>query len=199
MRTDQQRCAEEFGFLTQQLPSCSVSSRRKSRVLGSSNTPAPAGELPSVCPMPSNVPSNVPTIALYQHLQTTPHRSANGVPVAIHNEGGKHRVVVTKDLPGDRWLNILTRAGCRVEVGGCKPHNTMKPTISMPMVGTTTAACLHTSSSGAPGLRLCRVHVHYWGMPCCCWCVLTGIQRTCTQLMIIACQDDVRVKPTEHH
>mmetsp|Transcript_25923 Transcript_25923/g.76833 ORF Transcript_25923/g.76833 Transcript_25923/m.76833 type:complete len:423 (-) Transcript_25923:213-1481(-) len=42
--------------------------------------------------------------------------SANGVPVEIHNEGGQHRVIVTKELPGDRWLNILTNAGCRVEI-----------------------------------------------------------------------------------
>jgi hypothetical protein len=25
-------------------------------------------------------------------------------------------VVVTKNLPGERWLQILTAAGCRVEV-----------------------------------------------------------------------------------
>ncbi len=34
-----------------------------------------------------------------------------------HNPSGKKRVVVTKELPGDLWLKILTRAGCRVEVG----------------------------------------------------------------------------------
>lgn len=34
----------------------------------------------------------------------------------VHNDGGKHRVIVTKDLPGDRWLKILTGADCRVEV-----------------------------------------------------------------------------------
>lgn len=34
-----------------------------------------------------------------------------------HNEAGKKRVVVTKDLPGDRWLEILTAADCRVEIG----------------------------------------------------------------------------------
>ncbi len=31
------------------------------------------------------------------------------------NASGNLRVVVTKELPGDRWLNILERAGCRVE------------------------------------------------------------------------------------
>ena len=34
----------------------------------------------------------------------------------MHNEGGEKRVVVTKDLPGDRWLKVLTSSGCRVEV-----------------------------------------------------------------------------------
>lgn len=40
----------------------------------------------------------------------------NGVPVQVHNERGTKRVVVTKPLPGDRWLQILTSAGCRVEI-----------------------------------------------------------------------------------
>ena len=34
----------------------------------------------------------------------------------VHNPDGDRRVVVTKDLPGDRWLGILADAGCRVEV-----------------------------------------------------------------------------------
>lgn len=33
-----------------------------------------------------------------------------------HNSDGRNRVVVTKDLPGDRWLQVLIRAGCRVEI-----------------------------------------------------------------------------------
>ncbi len=32
-----------------------------------------------------------------------------------HNPSGSKRVVVTKELPGDRWLEILTRADCKVE------------------------------------------------------------------------------------
>lgn len=36
--------------------------------------------------------------------------------VQVHNPDGKLRVLVTKFLPGDRWLKILTSAGCRVEV-----------------------------------------------------------------------------------
>ena len=35
----------------------------------------------------------------------------------VHNESGSKRVVVTKDLPGDRWLELLTAADCRVEIG----------------------------------------------------------------------------------
>ncbi len=31
-----------------------------------------------------------------------------------HNPSGRKRVVVTKELPGDRWLEILTMADCRV-------------------------------------------------------------------------------------
>eukprot|EP00882_Tetradesmus_deserticola_P003248 GHRQ01003441.1.p1 GENE.GHRQ01003441.1~~GHRQ01003441.1.p1 ORF type:complete len:244 (+),score=118.47 GHRQ01003441.1:122-853(+) len=42
--------------------------------------------------------------------------TVNGVPVEVHNEGGTKRVVVTKPLPGERWLQILAAAGCRVEV-----------------------------------------------------------------------------------
>ena len=38
------------------------------------------------------------------------------VAVQVHNEGGSKRVIVTKDLPGTRWLEVLTSAGCRVEV-----------------------------------------------------------------------------------
>ena len=34
----------------------------------------------------------------------------------IHNPEGKWRVMVTKNLPGDRWLRHLIEADCRVEV-----------------------------------------------------------------------------------
>ena len=33
-----------------------------------------------------------------------------------HNPSGSKRVVVTKELPGTRWLEILTQADCQVEV-----------------------------------------------------------------------------------
>ena len=38
------------------------------------------------------------------------------LPWEIHNKGGDKRVVVTKSLPGQGWLDILMGAGCRVEV-----------------------------------------------------------------------------------
>ena len=34
----------------------------------------------------------------------------------IHNPEGDKRVIVTKELPGERWLEILTKSGCRVEI-----------------------------------------------------------------------------------
>ena len=34
-----------------------------------------------------------------------------------HNPSGRKRVIVTKELPGERWLKILTQADCRVEIG----------------------------------------------------------------------------------
>ncbi|MCK4821515.1 D-glycerate dehydrogenase, partial [bacterium] len=33
-----------------------------------------------------------------------------------HNPSGNRRVVVTKDLPGDRWLEILAKTDCKVEI-----------------------------------------------------------------------------------
>eukprot|EP01050_Picozoa_sp_SAG11_P020623 SAG11_NODE_3510_length_2404_cov_6.097180_2_plen_92_part_00 len=34
----------------------------------------------------------------------------------VVNEGGKHRVVVTKELPGTRWLDALIAADCEVHI-----------------------------------------------------------------------------------
>ena len=34
----------------------------------------------------------------------------------VHNPGGERRVIVTKQLPGERWLAILKTADCAVEV-----------------------------------------------------------------------------------
>ncbi len=41
-----------------------------------------------------------------------------GAPVwKVYNPSGTRRVVVTKELPGERWLKILAGAGARVEYG----------------------------------------------------------------------------------
>jgi hydroxypyruvate reductase 1 len=34
----------------------------------------------------------------------------------VHNPSGKRRVIVTKELPGDRWLKFLTAADCKIEI-----------------------------------------------------------------------------------
>ncbi|MEJ2041049.1 MAG: NAD(P)-dependent oxidoreductase [Desulfosarcinaceae bacterium] len=34
----------------------------------------------------------------------------------VHHPGGRRRVVATKALPGERWLNRLEQADCRVEI-----------------------------------------------------------------------------------
>ena len=34
----------------------------------------------------------------------------------VFNPEGKKRVLVTKELPGSRWLDILTKSGCRVDI-----------------------------------------------------------------------------------
>ena len=38
----------------------------------------------------------------------------------VHNDKGGKRVIVTKELPGDRWLKFLTEADCRIEI--CTSH-----------------------------------------------------------------------------
>jgi len=49
-------------------------------------------------------------------VSTAIETKVNGLPVKVYNEGGAKRVCVTKDLPGERWIDVLARAGCRVEV-----------------------------------------------------------------------------------
>ena len=39
------------------------------------------------------------------------------------NPGGKKRVVVTRGLPGSRWLTIFTGADCAVDVGELTGRN----------------------------------------------------------------------------
>lgn len=42
-----------------------------------------------------------------------PHGTAS---LQVYNERGDQRVIVTKDLPGQRWIDILAYSNCRVEV-----------------------------------------------------------------------------------
>lgn len=59
--------------------------------------------------------SQTSAFALFRHDWRT--MSTTELPdVEIHNKGGSKRVVVTKNLPGDRWLKVLTAADCKVEV-----------------------------------------------------------------------------------
>ena len=34
----------------------------------------------------------------------------------VHNAAGSKRVIVTKELPGERWLDMLVRADCKIEI-----------------------------------------------------------------------------------
>ena len=34
----------------------------------------------------------------------------------VYNPSGSKRVIVTKELPGERWLNILSQADCKIEI-----------------------------------------------------------------------------------
>ena len=38
----------------------------------------------------------------------------------VYNPNGDRRVIATKELPGEQWLEILVRAGCRVDVCSSK-------------------------------------------------------------------------------
>ncbi len=40
----------------------------------------------------------------------------NNLEWEVYNPSGSKRVIVTKELPGERWLEILIRADCQVEV-----------------------------------------------------------------------------------
>lgn len=54
--------------------------------------------------------------AAFSGVRAMSSATAGGIPVEVHNPGGALRVLVTKHLPGDRWLKVLTSSGCRVEV-----------------------------------------------------------------------------------
>eukprot|EP00270_Netrium_digitus_P008311 TRINITY_DN2479_c0_g1_i2.p1 TRINITY_DN2479_c0_g1~~TRINITY_DN2479_c0_g1_i2.p1 ORF type:complete len:414 (+),score=116.83 TRINITY_DN2479_c0_g1_i2:66-1244(+) len=42
--------------------------------------------------------------------------ATTSLPLKVVNPGGKFRVVSTKTMPGDRWIELLVKAGCRVEI-----------------------------------------------------------------------------------
>ncbi|MGD9044263.1 MAG: NAD(P)-dependent oxidoreductase [Desulfobacterales bacterium] len=43
----------------------------------------------------------------------------------VHNPEGNKRVIVTKELPGERWLEMLVRADCKVEI--CTSPDILSP------------------------------------------------------------------------
>lgn len=51
----------------------------------------------------------------------------------LHNPAGHLRVIVTKILPGHRWLSILTSADCRVEV--CASPEVLTPEAILAAIG----------------------------------------------------------------
>lgn len=76
--------------------------------------------------LPPLDPNNLETsLFLSSPLSTTTTKT----PFQVHNESGSKRVVVTKGLPGDRWLKLLTDAGARVEV--CTSTDTI---LSVPQI-----------------------------------------------------------------
>lgn len=83
----------------------------------------------------SRVRSLCPVWAGLHHFSSGVPSDANGVPVHVHNEGGSRRVVVTKNLPGSRWLEVLIRNDCRVEVctdpATILPNDTIKKLIGV--------------------------------------------------------------------
>jgi glycerate dehydrogenase len=62
--------------------------------------------------------------------------------IQVHNESGSKRVVVTKNLPGERWLKVLTSSGCRVEI--CNHPDTI-------LSSDTIVKLIHTKCDGVIG------------------------------------------------
>jgi hydroxypyruvate reductase 1 len=49
----------------------------------------------------------------------------NDMEWIVHNPSGSKRVIVTKKLPGERWVRILAQADCRVEI--CTSNRLLTP------------------------------------------------------------------------
>ena len=58
----------------------------------------------------------------------------------IHHPEGRRRVVVTKELPGQRWLDILTAADCRVDI--CISPDVLPTDAILAAIGTTCDAAI---------------------------------------------------------
>ncbi|KAK9863585.1 hypothetical protein WJX84_004424, partial [Apatococcus fuscideae] len=71
----------------------------------------------------------VPAVVLSSARSFASEAEAGGIPVEVHNDEGSKRVVVTKELPGERWLELLTQADCRVEISKSPEVITSKQTI----------------------------------------------------------------------
>ena len=49
----------------------------------------------------------------------------NDMEWMVHNPSGGKRVIVTKKLPGNRWVRVLAQADCRVEI--CTSNRMLTP------------------------------------------------------------------------
>ena len=58
----------------------------------------------------------------------------NDLEWMIENPSGSRRVIVTKKLPGDRWVRILAQADCRVEI--CTSNKILTPEEIKAAIGT---------------------------------------------------------------
>lgn len=58
----------------------------------------------------------------------------------VYNPNGDRRVIVTKELPGEKWLEILVRAGCRVDV--CSSKNILSAGEIIAAIGDTCSGAI---------------------------------------------------------
>ncbi len=58
----------------------------------------------------------------------------------VYNPNGDRRVIATKELPGERWLEILVRAGCRVDV--CSSKNILSAGDIIAAIGDTCSGAI---------------------------------------------------------
>lgn len=58
----------------------------------------------------------------------------------VYNPNGDRRVIATKELPGEKWLEILVRAGCRVDV--CSSKNILSAGDIIAAIGDTCSGAI---------------------------------------------------------